>query len=90
MAIPRSLNVVVLVYNEAPCVDKFYHSLLAELEGLRIPFRVLHVNDGSQDETRAFLVSLTQADEHVIVLELSRYLGHQVAITSGLDAASTG
>jgi len=88
MATPRSLDVVVPVYNEAPCIDKFYHSLLAELEGLQIPFRVLYVNDGSQDETQALLIGLAQADERVVVLELSRNFGHQAAITCGLDAAS--
>ena len=88
MAIPRSLDVVVPVYNEADCVDAFYGSLLAQLEPLHIPFRIIYVNDGSQDETQALLSRLAQADARVQVLELSRNFGHQAAITCGLDAAT--
>jgi polyisoprenyl-phosphate glycosyltransferase len=88
MTAPWSLDIVVPVFNEALCIDTFYHSLMAQLEGLRIPFRVFYVNDGSRDETQTFLTALAQADERVLVLELSRNFGHQAAITCGLDATT--
>ena len=48
-------------------------------------FEIVFVDDGSSDESVKELQELAAADERVMVLELARNFGHQVAITAGLD-----
>jgi dolichol-phosphate mannosyltransferase len=88
MKMIRDLDVIVPVYNEAECLEKFYHSLLEQLEVLKVAFHVIFINDGSQDGTQNILVRLSRSDKRVRVLELSRNFGHQAAITCGLHAST--
>jgi dolichol-phosphate mannosyltransferase len=50
-------------------------------------FKILYVNDGSNDATQPRLEELARQDERITILELSRNFGHQAALTAGLDAA---
>ena len=57
------------------------------LEGANINFEIVFVDDGSSDESVRKLNELGAADKRVVVIELARNFGHQVAITAGLDFA---
>ncbi len=50
-------------------------------------YEIVLVNDGSPDDSLTRAVSLTEADSHVIVVDLSRNFGHHKAMMAGLAQA---
>jgi polyisoprenyl-phosphate glycosyltransferase len=85
--IEPELSVVIPVYNEVDNIPVLYGRLVAVLEGANINFEIVFVDDGSGDESVRRLNELGAADKRVVVIELARNFGHQVAITAGLDFA---
>jgi dolichol-phosphate mannosyltransferase len=81
------LSVVIPVYNEVENLSALYARLVSVLEGQRLDFEIIFVDDGSSDGSVESLGKLEQADGRVRVIELARNFGHQVAITAGLDYA---
>ena len=79
------LSVVIPAYNEEANLTTLYTRLVATLDPLELRFEILFVNDGSHDRTLAMLQALTAADPRVVVIDLARNFGHQVAISAGLD-----
>lgn len=88
MAKIKSLDIIVPAYNEADCIQSFFQLLKLTLGGLKIPFNVIFVNDGSKDDTQNLLLQLEKEEKSVQVIELSRNFGHQAAITCGIDAST--
>lgn len=84
---PPDLSVVIPIYNEVENIAVLYDRLLRVLEGEKASFEIVFVDDGSRDESVKHLNELAALDERVIVIELARNFGHQVAITAGLDYA---
>ena len=85
--IETELSVVIPVYNEVDNIPVLYGRLIAVLEGANINFEIVFVDDGSGDESVRRLNELGASDKRVVVIELARNFGHQVAITAGLDFA---
>jgi dolichol-phosphate mannosyltransferase len=82
------LCIVTSCYNEEDVVDLFYETLRDELLRLEnIDYRILFVDDGSQDSTLKRLNAIAQRDEAVSVYSLSRNFGHQIALSAGLEHA---
>jgi polyisoprenyl-phosphate glycosyltransferase len=81
------LSVVIPVCNEEQNISVLYGRLITVLEGANINFEIVFVDDGSDDESVRRLNELSALDKRVIVIELARNFGHQVAITAGLDFA---
>ncbi|MCX7049573.1 MAG: glycosyltransferase family 2 protein [Candidatus Sumerlaeota bacterium] len=75
-------------YNEQAAVAEFYGRATAALAPLSEDYEILFVNDGSDDATPFLLNDLAAKDPHVKVLHLARNMGHQIALTAGLDFAS--
>lgn len=83
-----SIDLVIPVFNEAGVVDQTYASLCKVIGPLPHKFTIYYVDDGSDDDTVETLKSLAKKDKRIIILELSRNFGHQVALTAGYDASS--
>jgi polyisoprenyl-phosphate glycosyltransferase len=81
------LSVVVPVFDEQENLGELYRRLVATLAPLALSFELIFVNDGSRDRTPALLQGLARGDSRVLVLDLARNFGHQVAISAGLDYA---
>ena len=84
------LSVVVPLFNEEGNVAELVrriHGILAALPG-RPTFEMCFVNDGSSDGTLARLEQIAQTYHGVVIVNLSRNFGHQIAATAGLDVAS--
>ena len=81
------LSVVIPVYNEEENISVLYSRLVAVLDAEHIDFEIVFVDDGSYDDTLHRLKELAETETRVVVVELARNFGHQVAITAGLDFA---
>jgi len=82
-----TLSVVVPCYNEAEGIDAFHTRLTPVMARLPMTWEVVYVNDGSRDATWARMEALYAADPHVVLVNLSRNFGKEVATTAGLDHA---
>jgi len=81
---PR-LSVVIPVYNE----EKILHAARAAVRsaGLDLPVRLLAVDDGSSDGTRASLARLKAQDDAIGFISFTRNFGKEAAIHAGLQQA---
>ena len=85
----RRITYVLPVFNEGANL-RLFQAELARVTATRPEFdyEFLYVDDGSSDDSLATMLALRQDDTRVSVLQLSRNVGHQVAVTAGLDAAT--
>ena len=81
------LSVVIPVYNEAENIPVLYDRIRGVLERASIDFEIVFVDDGSCDESVHKVEEIGASDKRIVVIELARNFGHQVAITAGLDFA---
>lgn len=80
------ISLVVPCYNETDAVGIFHAAIDKELAGHRL--EMVFVNDGSKDDTIAKLIDLSRRDDRVVVVNLSRNFGKEVAMTAGIEQAS--
>jgi glycosyltransferase involved in cell wall biosynthesis len=81
-------SLVIPIYNEEENIPVLYSRIVAVLEAEKIDFEIIFVDDGSCDRSTHCLNELQKNDRRVVILELARNFGHQVAITAGLDFAN--
>lgn len=79
------LSVVIPVFNEEENITVLYSRLTAVLEDTHVDYEIIFVDDGSRDNSLNQVQDLSAEDKRVMVVELARNFGHQVAITAGLD-----
>jgi glycosyltransferase involved in cell wall biosynthesis len=84
---PPDISVVVPVFNEAANLRPLAARLIGALEGARVAFEAIFVDDGSTDESLETLRALCEAEPRFRALSLSRNFGKEVAIAAGLDHA---
>lgn len=82
-----TLSIVLPVYNEQENLPALYQRLITVLDRTEPDSEIVFVDDGSRDESLALLHEIAAKDCRVIVVELARNFGHQVAISAGLDYA---
>lgn len=86
---PVTLSIVVPLYNEeanvAPLVDRVAGIIEAIAD--RPSYEIVLVNDGSTDDTLARIREELRRRAHVVLVNLSRNFGHQLAATAGLDVS---
>ena len=83
---PR-LTVVVPCYNESEVLPLLEGRLRPVLDGLGEAYEVVMVDDGSSDGTGESLRKMAASWPQVRPLLLARNVGHQMALTAGLDHA---
>ncbi len=83
-----TLSVVVPLYNEADSLPHLYETLKPVLDGLKLSYEIIFVNDGSMDRSAQVLSELAANDPTVHVLALARNFGKEVAVTAGIHRAS--
>jgi dolichol-phosphate mannosyltransferase len=84
-----ALSVVVPMYNEQGNVAPLLERLVTILERLpdRPSYEIVFVNDGSSDATAQTIRDAMGRRPHVVLINLSRNFGHQLAATAGLELA---
>jgi dolichol-phosphate mannosyltransferase len=83
---PR-LTVVVPCYNESEVLPLLEGRLRPVLDGLGEAYSVVMVDDGSRDGTGDSLRTMAMSWPQLRPLLLARNVGHQMALTAGLDHA---
>jgi dolichol-phosphate mannosyltransferase len=78
---------VIPVFNEIDNLPELTDRLDAVMADLDGPAEVVFVDDGSTDDSYAWLQGLHRRDARVRVVRLSRNFGHQIALTAGLEVA---
>jgi dolichol-phosphate mannosyltransferase len=89
LAAKPTISVVVPLFNEEGNVDELVRRIATianSLEGSPT-YEMVLVNDGSRDGTLVKLYGLMKQYPQLVVVDLSRNFGHQLAATAGLDHA---
>lgn len=82
-----TLSIVIPVFNEEDNLPQLYSRLVKVLEKSGFDYEIVFVDDGSRDNSLNLLHYIATRDEDVVVIELARNFGHQVAISAGIDNA---
>lgn len=72
-------------YNEASVWPETYRRVKAVAEEMGRPYEIVVVNDGSTDATLSLLLECARRDPTLVVVDLSRNHGHQLALSAGLS-----
>ncbi len=78
------LSVVVPCYNEQDVIHELHGRLSEVCAGVGLSYEIVLVNDGSRDATWPMMLDLAQQDPHLVLVNLSRNHGHQLALSAGL------
>lgn len=86
---PMLLSVVVPMYNEEHNVAPLLARLVPVLRNAvgEDGYEIVLVNDGSSDGTLASMREAVESHAHIVVIDLSRNFGHQLAATAGIELA---
>ena len=84
------LEIIIPIFNEESTIEELHNRVSAVCDRLNdFSWRILYVNDGSDDDSLNLLLEKYRNDPRVCVTDLSRNFGHQSAIAAGL-ASSEG
>lgn len=81
------LSVVIPVYNEEENLPPLWDELRAVLDGLRLPFEVVFVDDGSHDRSAEIIRGFREVDPRVRLVRLKINAGETAATDAGFKAA---
>ncbi|MFE8070212.1 glycosyltransferase family 2 protein [Marinobacteraceae bacterium S3BR75-40.1] len=84
---PRSLGVIIPVFNERAVLPQTLERLQVVFSQLDLRAEALFVDDGSQDGSAEFLIKARSRYPFVRLVRLSRNFGKEAALTAGLDLA---
>jgi glycosyltransferase involved in cell wall biosynthesis len=79
---PKGLSVVIPAYNEEKGIQGVVDRIFRALEGLRLPFEIIVIDDGSKDRT---VESLRERRVKVLRHETNR--GYGAALKTGIQAS---
>jgi glycosyltransferase involved in cell wall biosynthesis len=79
------ISIVAPAYNEQDSVDAFYDRVSHVLKQAGVTSEIIFINDGSTDSTLEKMIALSERDARVVVIDLSRNFGKEIALTAGLD-----
>ena len=82
------ISVVVPVHNEEEVLPDLHERLRSSLAGLPGPYEVVYVDDGSTDGSARLIEAWARGEDNVLLVQLSRNFGMEIAMSAGLDHAS--
>lgn len=80
-------SLVFPLKDEEANIPTLYQQVSTFLNDLDGSAEVIVVDDGSTDRSMELLHEFQTKDSRIVIVELSRNFGHQIAITAGLDIA---
>lgn len=82
------LSVVTTLYRSRPFLEVFLREITAAIQVLKIEdYELIFVNDGSPDDSLAYLLTCKKEYPRLKLIDLSRNFGHHYAIQAGLTQA---
>ena len=86
------LSIVVPVYNEVESLPLLQQAVRTALKNINTTWEVIYVDDGSLDGSVKLLEeiasqTITEPNEHIVVVEFRRNFGQTTAIAAGIDHA---
>ena len=83
------LSIVVPLYNEEGNVDELIRQIRSTVESITWSgiYEIVCVNDGSTDTTLQKLRAIAESVPQLVIVDLSRNFGHQLAATAGMETA---
>ena len=83
----KMISVVIPVYNEEESLPRLIDRLRPVMEGLKRPYEVVFVDDGSRDRSLELLKKTVDEWPKVKVVELTRNYGQHAAVFSGFSVS---
>ncbi len=84
---PCELSLVIPAFNEGRNLGPLIDRIIPVLDGISDDWELIFVDDGSSDDTLAWIMAAHQKDKRVRGVSFSRNFGKEIAIAAGLDAA---
>lgn len=83
----RIISIIIPVYNEEKNIPLLYHKLTGVGKEIREKYEleIIFVNDGSTDSGQPVISELSDSDNRVKYIELSRNFGKEIALTAGIN-----
>jgi glycosyltransferase involved in cell wall biosynthesis len=81
------LSVIIPIYNEEKNVEPLHEELRGVLDGLRRPYEIVYVDDGSSDESFVKLRAIAESDAQVQLVQFRRNFGQTAALAAGIEAS---
>lgn len=83
----HSLSIVIPLLDEEQNLARLHSELTSVLAGLRWPYEIIFVDDGSRDGSPQELDRLAEADPRVTIVSLKENCGQAVALAAGIGIA---
>jgi dolichol-phosphate mannosyltransferase len=84
--VPRpDISVVLPFHNEEDNLLILYERLTTVLRATGLTYELVFIDDGSKDASVAHMHKLMAHDPRIVLVELARNFGHQVALSAGLE-----
>ena len=83
-----AFSVVVPVFNEKENLEPLHTRLVRVMGGLKRPYEIIYVDDGSSDGSFQILKNIQGKDKRTRVISFTRNFGQHPAIMAGLNAAA--
>lgn len=81
------ISIVVPVFNEAVNLEALVSRIVAAMRPMGRPFELIIVDDGSTDESRVLLTTMTKSIPELTAIILRRNFGQSAAMTAGFEHA---
>jgi glycosyltransferase involved in cell wall biosynthesis len=81
------LSVVIPVFNEEQVLPELHERLTKALADVEGGYELLYVDDGSSDRSAELIEAWAHAADNVVLMQLSRNFGMEIAMSAGLDHA---
>jgi glycosyltransferase involved in cell wall biosynthesis len=85
MTTPVQISVVVPVFDEEPSLTPLHAQIAAALNGMRVAWEVIYVDDRSSDGSLRVMRELKKHDPHVRIVQFRARSGQTAALAAGFE-----
>jgi undecaprenyl-phosphate 4-deoxy-4-formamido-L-arabinose transferase len=81
------ISVLIPVLNEEESLQELHQRLYETLEGIKMTYEIIYINDGSIDGTQMILEDIHNRYKNVKVIEFNRNYGQHMALFAGFQSS---